>query len=164
MWSLPYGAGQICVREDLISKELSRLEERYNQSFSKQKLSNKFLDWLFRRYETWETTIHFYDSEPEIPDDATPAEIFELFLANEERRMTFNNWVDVIGDGIWGLTQRDADKDSRDLMVEFRSSQVKKRDRVYYMNTGDVAMVYCYGRDFCGVDYWFILKKKGLNL
>ena len=50
MWSLPYGAGQICVREDLISKELSRLEERYNQSFSKQKLSNKFLDWLFRRY------------------------------------------------------------------------------------------------------------------
>ena len=91
MWSLPYGAGQICVREDLISKELSRLEERYNQSFSKQKLSNKFLDWLFRRYETWETTIHFYDSEPEIPDDATPAEIFELFLANEERRMTFNN-------------------------------------------------------------------------
>lgn len=164
MWRLPYGAGQICVRKDLIAKELFSLQERYSNTFSQQKLTNRFLDWLFRRYETWETAIYFYDSEPEIPDDATRAEIFELFRNHEERRMTFNNWIDVIGEGIWDMSQRDADRQSKDLMIDFRQSSVKKKDRIYYMNTGDFAVIYCYGRDFSGADYWFMLKKKGLDL
>lgn len=152
------------MREDLIAEELLRQEERYHASFSQKKLSNRFLDWLFRRYETWEASIHFYDSEPNIPDDATQSEIFDLFRKHEERRMTFNNWIDVIGEGIWGMSQRDADRQSRELLLDFRSSPIKKKGRVYCMNTGDAVFIYCYGRDFCGSDYWFAFKKKGLDL
>lgn len=104
MWRLPYGAGQVCVREDLVQQELAQAEERYGAHFVQHKLTNRFLDWLFRRYSISETSINFYDDEPSIPDDATPLETFALFRANEERRMTFNNWTDMLGAGIWGMS------------------------------------------------------------
>lgn len=155
MFFLPRGVGQLCIRHDLIAKELSCFEEKYHQRFSKYKLTNRFMDWLFRRYETLETTINFYDYESEIMDGMEDP---------EEYRMTFNNWTDPIGCGIWDMSQRQADLESKRLLVDFRSAPFKKKDRVYYMNTGDIALIYCYGRDFCGVDYWVILKKKGLDI
>lgn len=164
MFNLCRGAGQICVRQDLIEQELKRIGLAHGATFKPQKLTNRFIDWLFRRYETIESSIHFYDEEPEVPENATPSEIHELYRGYEECRMTFNNWVDPIGYGIWNMTQHEADKQSREWLITFRSLPVKKNGRVWYANTGDMALIYCYGRDFSGVDYWFLLRKKGSSI
>ena len=55
-------SGQRCVRKDLIEKELDIPGVQFHQ----QKLSNRFLDWLFRHYKTHEFTIPFYDDEPKL--------------------------------------------------------------------------------------------------
>lgn len=65
------------IREDLIQKELdnSCIE---GAVFKKLKPSNRFIDWLFRRYYVHEHTEHFYDSEPDFEDEE-----FNMYLDYE---------------------------------------------------------------------------------
>ena len=52
----------------LIKEELGRgIEAGF--SFHYEKLSNRFLDWLFRHYECMELCENFYDSEPHFEDE-----------------------------------------------------------------------------------------------
>ena len=121
-----YLSGQACIRPDLIAKELSSAENRFLCKFHEQKITKRFLDKLFNQYFVQEYTIHFYDSEPEYPknhpyDDpwlkTSEGRVFDrkLWRDYEERRMTFNNWIDVFGNGIWGLAQKETDKIKKTL-------------------------------------------------
>lgn len=59
-----YLSGQKNVDEDLINAELNRCREGWECSpIRKVKLSNRFISWLFNKYELVEFTVHFYDSE-----------------------------------------------------------------------------------------------------
>lgn len=160
-------SGQRCVRKDLIEKELSQIQ---GARFQEQKLSKRFMDWLFRHYKTVEFSLHFYDSEPDLRDDidmddpwweSTEGDEYlrQRFQENEERRMTFNNWVDPYAEGIWGMSQSVVDSAARKVMKSVRNWPVKKKGRIYCGTNEKYLLLYCYGRDFEGVDYWWIMSK-----
>lgn len=166
-----YLSGQACIRPDLIAKELSSAENRFLCKFHEQKITKRFLDKLFNQYFVQEYTIHFYDSEPEYPknhpyDDpwlkTSEGRVFDrkLWRDYEERRMTFNNWIDVFGNGIWGLAQKETDKIAKDSLKDIRKWPISKKGRFFLAEKGDFLYLYCYGRDFKGEDYWFVLQKR----
>ena len=156
-----YLSGQVNIRKDLIEKELSHNSE-FN--FKQLKPTKKFISWLFRHYTVHEFTIHFYDDEPEYTEDEycgmAPMEWFKLWRDHEERRMTFNNWIDVFGPGIWDFTDKENEDIVRDYLISVRNWPMKKKDRVYWAKNEDSIWIYCYGRDFLGEDYWFIMKRR----
>lgn len=161
-------SGQRCVRKDLIEKELSQIQGAH---FKEQKLSKRFIDCLFRHYRTAEFSIHFYDSEPDLRDDIDVDDpwwespegdeyLRQRFRENEERRMTFNNWVDLYTEGNWGLSQLAVDNDAREAIKSVRNWPVKKKGRIYCGTNEKYLMLYCYGRDFKGVDYWLAMRRR----
>ena len=58
----------INLRKDLIDEELKH-DRNKGFEFSFCKLSNKFIDWLFRHYYIHEVCENFYDDEPDYDDE-----------------------------------------------------------------------------------------------
>ena len=58
----------IKVDKGLINEELKRDREN-GFEFHYKKLSNRFIDWLFRHYYLHEMCENFYDNEPEFDDE-----------------------------------------------------------------------------------------------
>lgn len=150
----------INIRKDLIEKEL---ENNHGFQFKYQKLSNKFIDWLFNHYNVWECTIHYYDSEPELPEDCDEEEFEKIWKQlvedYEPKRITMCNWIDAVGPGIWGMTQQETNKRSKEVIKRLRG-QISMKDRLYYSNIGDKALIYFYGRDVLKHDLWFVFRRK----
>lgn len=80
----------ICVRSDLIEKELNRDKEN-GFCFKYKKLSKKFLDWLFRHYYIEELCENFYDSEPEFDDEE-----FQMYL-------DYKQSIEITGRSFWEI-------------------------------------------------------------
>lgn len=155
-----YLSGQINIRKDLIEKELNRGNTQASD-FNQLKLTKKFIGWLFRHYTVYEFTAHFYDEGPEYEERYyTPMEEYYLWKENENHRMTFNNWVDVFGPGIWYLSDKENEDIAKDRLKSVRDWPVKKKNRIYWAKNEDSIWIYYYGRDFLGKDYWFIMKRK----
>lgn len=129
----------ICVRTDLIDKELN---QDPNRTYKKLKLSNRFIDWLFRHYYTGEFTEHYYDSD--IVKD----------------RLTYLVWIEPYGEGIWNMSQATADKVARNSLKYVRKTNVKKDGRLWIAYEDDYIFIYWYGRDFMEVDYWWVMKRR----
>lgn len=129
----------ICVRQDLIDKELN---QDPNRTYKKLKLSNRFIDWLFRHYYTGELTEHYYDSD--IVKD----------------RLTYLVWIEPYGEGIWNMSQATVDKAARNSLKYVRKTNVKKDGRLWIAYEDDYIFIYWYGRDFMEVDYWWVMKRK----
>lgn len=79
---------------------------------------------------------------------------------SSERRLTFNNWQDPYGEGIWGMSQKEVDKLAYDAFKSIQRFNVSKKDRLYISYKNDMIRIYFYGRDFNELDYWFIFKKR----
>ena len=175
-----YLSWQKNVDKDLINAELNRCRDlRGCKKDKKVKLSNRFISWLFNKYELVEFTIHFYDSEPEFdydenddgwnykPPSYTNMEWYKLWRDHEYKRIRFCNFTDVFGPGIWGIS----DKDNKELVINnlkfFRSLPDSKADRVYvydsYKDNNEFINIYCYGRDIDGTDLWLVMKKKPMK-
>ena len=58
----------IKVDNELINEELKRDREN-GFEFHYKKLSNRFIDWLFRHYYLHEMCENFYDNEPDFDDE-----------------------------------------------------------------------------------------------
>lgn len=162
MKSLMSWQGQINIREDLIEKELQR-GMRKGTEFHKIKLSNRFVDWIFRKFYTVEFCINFYDREPDWnenyeDEDAMPT--YEEYRAFEEQRMAQLSWQDPFGEGIWGWSQKTVDSYSKKMLKGIKDYNIKKKDRLYCGTDKDYFYVYWYGRDCYGIDYWWIMKRR----
>jgi hypothetical protein len=79
---------------------------------------------------------------------------------NSEGRLTFNNWQDPCGEGIWGMSQKQVDKIVYNIFKSIQKFKVSKKDRLYISYKNDEIRIYFYGRDFNELDYWFIFKKR----
>ncbi len=79
---------------------------------------------------------------------------------NSERRLTFNNWQDPYGEGLWGMSQKQVDQMAYDTFKSIQKFTVSKKDRLYISYKNDMIRIYFYGRDFNKLDYWFIFKKR----
>ena len=157
----------ICVRQDLIDEELNRIP---NRTFKKLKLSNRFIDWLFRHYYTVEMLEKFYDSEPDLPSEwendnncwENPDFLKvwrQLKEEYEPKRLEFNNWFDPYGEGIWNMSQNRVDELSKKALYVVRSKPVKKDGRLWIAYEDDYIFIYWYGRDFMEIDYWWVMKR-----
>ena len=172
-----YLSWQKNVDKDLINAELNRCRDRRGCSpVKKVKLSNRFISWLFNKYDLVEFTIHFYDGEPEFnydedydgwdykPPSYTNIEWYNLQRDHEYYRIKQCFYIDVFGAGIWGLSDKDNKEIVVDALKSFRSLPDSKADRVYvydsYKNNNEFINIYCYGRDIEGADYWLTMKKK----
>src|SRR5574344_336194 len=79
---------------------------------------------------------------------------------NSERRLTFNNWQDPYGEGIWCMSQKQVDQMAYDTFKSIQKFNVPKKDRLYISYKNDMIRIYFYGRDFNELDYFFIFKKR----
>lgn len=130
----------ICIRQDLIDKELN---QDPNRTYKKLKLSNRFIDWLFRHYYTGEFSVHCYDRD-----------------SMGEDRITFCNWIEPYGEGIWNMSQVDADKEARGALDYVRQINIKKDGRIWIAHEDDYIFIYWYGRDILWSDFWLVMKRK----
>ena len=130
----------ICIRQDLIDKELCR--NSTGRVYKKLKLSNRFIDWLLSHYYVAEFTEHYYDSD----------------LAKD--RLTYLVWIEPYGEGIWNMSQATADKAARNALKYVRKTNVKKDGRIWIAYEDDYIFIYWYGRDFMEVDYWWVMKRR----
>ena len=78
----------------------------------------------------------------------------------EPKRIEFNNWIDVFGEGIWGMSQHKVDEAARDTFTEIKKSGVSLKDRLYFAEKDNMIVIYFYGRDFMYTDYWMIFMKR----
>lgn len=82
--------------------------------------------------------------------------LYEEYI-HSERRLTFNNWIEVYGKGVWDMSQHRVDEVAREkLQMLYEWSH---KDRFWIARDKNYIMVYAYGRD-TGCDYWFIMKKR----
>lgn len=169
----------IHVSEELISERIGRLVhfpedgsggvDCNPSDFKPLKPSNKFIDWLFRHYNTSEMAEEFYDSRPDVPqdwpDDWVDREDYrrywtEMCRSHQDQRIRLNNWVDVYQDGVWDMSQRFVDKVARATLKEVRSFPVQKKCRMWWCNYGNEIIIYWYGRDFDMRDFVWVLTRK----
>jgi hypothetical protein len=163
----------INIRKDLIEKELAEgITEKI--SFKTFKLTQRFIDWLFSKYSTHEFSEHFYDSEPDVPEEWESVEdrwdnseflkVWEKLVKEyEPRRITFNNWIDPFGDGIWGMDQGKVDEIARNALKEIMDMDVDLSERLYIgFGKDGYAFLYFYGRDFLKKDYWWVMGREPL--
>ena len=115
------------------------------------------------RYYTKQYILEKYGKEYS-EEEARKASIENKKIYNEymksPRRIEFNNWIDVIGSGIWGMSQHSVDKIARDTLLDVKKLEVKKKGRLFISTNKDDIRIYFYGRDLWKVDYWFIFTKK----
>lgn len=142
----------INLRKDLIDEEL-KYDIKRGYIFHYKKLSNKFLDWLFRHYYIQEFCENYYDSEPrEYPIGS---------LDYENARIRFCNWQEPYFKGNWGMTQKYVNTFGKNILKRIKKEfPVSIKKRLYYSKKDDVILIYFYGRDLWQIDYWFIFKRK----
>lgn len=79
-----------CVDKKLIEEELNRTEDN-GFKFHYRKLSNRFIDWIFRHYYIHEMCENFYDDEPDFDDEE-----FNMY-------MDYQNCHELTGLSFWNI-------------------------------------------------------------
>lgn len=79
-----------CVDKKLIEEELNRTEDN-GFKFHYHKLSNRFIDWIFRHYYIHEMCENFYDDEPDFDDEE-----FNMY-------MDYQNCHELTGLSFWNI-------------------------------------------------------------
>lgn len=78
----------------------------------------------------------------------------------EPKRIEFNNWIEVFGEGIWHMSQHRVDEAARYILEEIKKSNVSLKDRLYFSKKDNMIVMYFYGRDFMYTDYWIVFMKR----
>lgn len=157
----------IYISKELIEDELKRDKEE-GFIFTYKKLSNKFLDWLFRHYYCVERCVNSYDSEPLAYNEWCElqktlegrSKLAQAYRDYEPERIEFCNWQEPSSKGNWGMTQERVDKWAKESLKSVRDIPTSKKDRIYYSQKDDQIRIYIYGRDIEKEDIWFIFNKR----
>lgn len=177
----------------LIKKELQK-DENNGFDFHYQKLSNKFIDWIFRHYYIHEMCENFYDSEPIFDEEefnmymdyqnkhqlkdfsfskklhtnqelkTAYDKIVRMYKEYEDTRLKFCCWQEPYFKGNWGMSQIQVDSFGKSVLKNIRKFPQSIKDRIYIAKKEDQIRIYFYGRDFWKKDYWFIFLKRKKRL
>jgi len=125
---------------------------------------------VLRKYYAHEITERWYDSmapECERCEDCQceKCEVWERYRGSEEQ-LSYANWIDAWGAGIWGMTQQEVDDFAKELLTKHITKDKGHKERLFYSTTSDPnqLIIFYYNRDRQGSDYWFIFQKKGTNI
>lgn len=155
------------IDKELIQKELQGdIDNGF--IFTYKKLSNKFLNWLFRHYYCVEECENFYDSEPldysewkKLQETSEGiSKLAQAYRDYEPERIKFCNWQEPQMEGNWGITQENVDKYAKIDLKDVRNIPDAKKDRIYFAQKDDEIRIYIYSRDLLYHDLWFIFKKR----
>ena len=135
----------IHVDKNLIKYELEPFQPQ-GFNFHYQKLSNRYLDWLFRHYYIENFSELFYDFE-DLP---------------EEERIKIHSWEEYYEKGFWNYTQHDVDVCGKYTLKRIRNFPKSIKDRLDLAQKDNKIFIYFYGRDLQDwkVDFWFHFKRK----
>ena len=122
---------------------------------------------ILNHYHVYEWTTHWYDSDaPECRTcdkkcSTTDCHVWDKWK-DSEKRLSFNNWIDPIGPGIWGATQKQCDKYVREVFEREIYKDGEWRERLFYWQPEDPDQInlFYYNRDRDHSDYWFVFVKE----
>jgi len=157
----------------LIEQESHRFDTEEVKTWLKPILESpiKKFDDLFKMYNLHEFTIHWYDGSPsfvkiscDLCEDrgkCNKCQVWKDWDGSEEQ-LTFNNWIDVEGPGIWGMNQKEVNKRG---IETFKNEILQDEDfeiRTFYYQPPDDKYfnIFWYNRDRNRFDYWFVFEKK----
>jgi hypothetical protein len=124
---------------------------------------------LFENYNLHEFTIHWYDSMPRFDNiscdlcdrncDKCPT--WEKWQGSE-KQLSFNNWIDVEGPGMWGMTQEECNRAAKERFKQNILQDKEFYQRTYFYQPPEEKHlnIFWYNRDRKNFDYWFVFKKK----
>lgn len=126
---------------------------------------------LFDKYNLHEFTIHFYDSSPRF--DNISCDLCKRSRScdecpdwkewqGSEKQLSFNNWIDVEGPGIWGMTQEECNEAAKERFKQNILQDKEFYQRAYFYQPPDknYLNIFWYNRDRKNFDYWFVFEKK----
>ena len=152
-----------------------KLIEREEKIFSTNKVKVKLIpilecdkiqgiNDLFSKYNLLELSLHFYDASPEICDNCKKIECstcptWEKYQGTEAQ-LSFNNYTDVYGPGIWKMDQKRSNEMAKSYLQNISKDEDFSIRTFYYEPNKDEFNIFYYNRDreFC--DYWFVFKRK----
>ncbi len=154
-----------CHAKQDIRQEWIRAEMEGDRDAHPIKLKKRFISWLFRHYSVFEDCVKFYDWEG---CDEYDGRTKETLTEEEfwEERLTFNNWIDVMGEGIWYASQKSVDEMAMRMMNDFRKAgRLKGRCWAGWKEwNGHTFFHIClYGRDIHEYDHLFMMLPKKEN-
>lgn len=125
------------------------------------RMNTRIARYIRDNFNIVEHTVHFYDCETY--DNIHPI--------TWKQKMKFNNWIDVVGPGIWFQTLEEANKDSFDDMLnelkrkhwEEYKNKTNNEHRWHIFLYDNVIFLYWFGRDietFYNNDKWWIYELK----
>lgn len=125
----------------------------------------KTIEELFANYHIHETTQHWYDSDPNECHNCKRRECRNCTIWKKweysEKRLSFNNWIDVYGPGIWDMSQEESDKQAEGILTE-AIKNINNAERLFFTQPKDdknYFYIFYYNRDRKFCDWWFIFKK-----
>ena len=133
----------------------------------------KSIEELFENYNVQETTQHWYDGSPRFNDGTIKCDLCEDKKCNNcevwekwnksEKQLSFNNWIDVYGPDIWGMSQEECDEQAKEILTKALSKK-ENLDRLFFVNntidTIEYYSIFYYNRDREYFDWWFVFKRK----
>ena len=170
---------------ELDKKLIAKEEERFPFMKLKPLLDDsnliKSIEDLFEQYEIQEITQHWYDSEPKDETGYSICEKCEVSSnprcnkncniwnnwEKSEQQLSFNNWIDVYGPGIWDMTQEESDEQAKNILSNaltkgenlerlfFSENNTKKEKQTYHFYD-----IFYYNRDRKYYDWWFVFRRK----
>lgn len=172
----------------LLASELEKRNQLFGVKSKPVVPSRSFVRRLFNNYLCEEFDEVFYDSEPELDDEElrmhydycrpevghkmskfehTNEELREAFEKvreayekYEQRRLTFNNWIDPNFAGCWSFTQEEVDRWAKECMSSVKNTKPGYKGRMFMWQKDNYIYVYYFGRDIRGVDYLWCLEKR----
>lgn len=121
---------------------------------------------LFTKYDLHEFTEHWYDGDPPqcrlcnnyICEDCNAR---KQWMGSEEQ-LSFNNWIDVWGPGIWDMNQSECNRMVKDIFRNEIYKDTEMKDRLFWYQppTQEYFHMFYYNRDRKNKDYYFIFKMR----
>jgi hypothetical protein len=161
------------IDKELIERESHRFDTKNEKHWLKPLIDCdivKSLEDLLENYNIHEFTTHWYDSSPKFDNiscdlckrdiSCSKCKIWKEWNFSKEQ-LSFNNWIDVEGPGIWDDTQETANKRIEEIFNEILYDKEFKIRAYYYQPPEDKYFhIFYYNRDREHFDYWFVFKRK----
>lgn len=157
---------------ELINKLLKKEKEEKNINNLKQIiLSQHDINEIFKNYNCIKYYEDFYDSDPPECDTCNKyincgnCDIYKewKYGSKLEERLSYNNWVDIFGPGLWDETQKSINEYVKNIFEKNFIDNNDNCDRqFYYIDEENHLCFIWFRRDIptCSDEYWFIFERK----
>ena len=153
----------------MLNKIIKIEEERFKIKLNPfSTIPIKYFEDLIKNYNIHEFTIHWYDgSSPKCYECLNHGEHFEYCKNCEIKKnwigsfeqLTYNNWIDVYGPGIWGASLEESNEQVKNIFNEEILLDDEFEKRIFWCYQKKYFDIYYLNRDRKSYDYWFMFTR-----